>query len=64
MFGSRGLDIIGIFHPKPPGKWTMEKVRRAADEKHFTFPIAVDGDWTALNLGGSQGIAISLLYRF
>lgn len=47
-YGSRGLQVIGIFHPKPPGKWTMEELRRAAEEKHFTFPIAVDGNWTAL----------------
>jgi peroxiredoxin len=46
---SRGLQVIGVFHPKPPGKWTMDALRRAAQEKHFTFPIAVDGDWTALN---------------
>jgi peroxiredoxin len=48
-YGSRGLEVIGIFHPKPPGKWTIEQVRRATEEKHFTFPIAVDGDWSALN---------------
>jgi peroxiredoxin len=47
-YGSRGLQVIGIFHPKPAGKWTLEQVRRAAAEKQFTFPIAVDGDWTAL----------------
>jgi peroxiredoxin len=48
-YGGRGLQVIGIFHPKPPGKWTMGEVHRAAEEKRFTFPIAVDGDWTALN---------------
>jgi hypothetical protein len=47
-YGSRGLQVIGIFHPKPAGKWRLEQVRRAAAEKQFTFPIAVDGDWTAL----------------
>jgi peroxiredoxin len=47
-YRSRGLEIIGIFHPKPPGKWTMDRVRQAAEEKHFDFPIAVDGDWSAL----------------
>jgi thiol-disulfide isomerase/thioredoxin len=48
-YGSQGLQIIGVFHPKPPGKWTLQEVRRAAEERHFTFPIAVDGNWTALN---------------
>jgi len=47
-YGSHGLQVIGVFHPKPPGKWTIDQVRRAAEEKHFTFPIAVDGDWSAL----------------
>lgn len=47
-YGSRGLQLIGVFHPKPSGKWTIDKVRQATEEKHFTFPIAVDGDWTAL----------------
>lgn len=47
-YASRGLEIIGIFHPKPPGKWTMDSVRRAVEQKHFTFQVAVDGDWTAL----------------
>jgi peroxiredoxin len=48
-YGARGLQVIGIFHPKPAGKWSMEEVRRAIAEKHFIFPIAVDGNWTALN---------------
>jgi peroxiredoxin len=47
-YGSRGLQVIGIFHPKPPGRWTMEQVRRATAEKHFTFPVAIDGNWSAL----------------
>jgi thiol-disulfide isomerase/thioredoxin len=45
----QGLQVIGIFHPKPPGKWTVEGVRRAMAEKRFTFPVAVDGNWSALN---------------
>jgi hypothetical protein len=49
-YGPAGLQVIGIFHPKPPGQWTMEQVRRATDEKHFTFPIAIDGNWSALKV--------------
>jgi peroxiredoxin len=48
-FGARGFQVVGIFHPKPPGKWSGEEVGQAVAEKHFTFPVAVDGDWTALN---------------
>lgn len=47
-YGPRGLVVIGVFHPKPPGHWTMEAVRKAAAKKHFTFPVAIDGNWTAL----------------
>jgi peroxiredoxin len=47
-YGPRGLQVIGVFHPKPRGKWTLDEVRRATQEKHFDFPVAVDGDWTAL----------------
>ncbi|HLH01222.1 MAG TPA: TlpA disulfide reductase family protein [Bryobacteraceae bacterium] len=48
IYGERGFEVIGIYHPKPPGKWSMAAVRRAVAEKHFTFPVAIDGSWTAL----------------
>ncbi|MGH9648797.1 MAG: peroxiredoxin family protein [Bryobacteraceae bacterium] len=47
-YSARGLVVIGVYHPKPPGDWDMSKVERAAKEKQFTFPVAVDGDWSAL----------------
>src|SRR5579884_890550 len=47
-YESQGLRIIGVYHPKPAGDWDMAKVKTAVEEKHFTFPIAVDGDWKAL----------------
>lgn len=47
-YGSRGLEVIGVFHPKPPGDWSMKRVRRAVREKGFTFPVALDADWSAL----------------
>jgi peroxiredoxin len=48
-YESEGLRIIGIYHPKPkPGDWNLSKVKADAEQKHFTFPIAVDGDWSAL----------------
>lgn len=47
-YGARGFVVIGIYHPKPPGDWDMSKVERAAKEKRFTFPVALDGDWSAL----------------
>ena len=44
----RGLLVIGIYHPKPPGNWDINRVESAAKEKQFSFPVALDGDWTAL----------------
>jgi len=43
-----GLMVIGIFHPKPPGDWSIERMRRASDRLGFTFPVALDGEWSAL----------------
>jgi peroxiredoxin len=47
-YGDRGLQVIGIYHPKPAGDWDMNKVESASKEKQFTFPVALDGDWSAL----------------
>jgi peroxiredoxin len=47
-YGAKGLQVIGIFHPKPTGDWNLERVKRAAADYKFTFPIADDGDWKAL----------------
>jgi peroxiredoxin len=47
-YGGQGLQVIGIYHPKPAGDWDLGKVERAAREKGFTFPVALDADWTAL----------------
>jgi peroxiredoxin len=47
-YGSRGLAVIGIFHLKPPGDWNTERMRRASDRLGLTFPVALDGDWSAL----------------
>jgi peroxiredoxin len=47
-YGSRGLTVIGVFHPKPPGDRSLERARLASDLLGFTFPVALDADWTAL----------------
>lgn len=47
-YGSRGLQVIGVFHPKPAGDWDMTRMRSAAERYRFTFPVALDGDWSAL----------------
>lgn len=47
-YGRRGLQVIGVFHPKPPGDWSVERMRVASERLGFTFPVALDGEWTAL----------------
>ncbi len=47
-YGDRGLLVIGIFHPKPAGDPDLERMRRATSQFEFTFPVALDADWTAL----------------
>ena len=48
-YSARGLAVIGIFHPKPSGDWSVERMRLASERLGFTFPVALDADWTALN---------------
>jgi len=47
-YGSRGFQVIGVFHPKPAGDWSVPRVRQAAARLNFAFPVALDGDWSAL----------------
>jgi len=47
-YGAKGLQVIGIFHPKPAGDWNLGRLQRATGHYHFTFPVADDGDWHAL----------------
>jgi len=47
-FAARGLQVIGIFHPKPPGDQSLERVRLAGRRLGLPFPLALDADWKAL----------------
>lgn len=47
-FGPKGLQVVGIFHPKPAGDWNLDRVQRAVARFDFTFPVALDADWKAL----------------
>ena len=64
-YGSQGLQVIGIFHPKPPGDWSVPRVQRAAARFQFSFPLALDGDWSALKrwwLNGAERSATSVSF--
>lgn len=48
-FADRGLVVIGMYHPKPPGlEAGLEEIRAAAKRLGFDFPIGVDEDWDYL----------------
>lgn len=56
-YGPQGLQVIGVFHPKPAGDWSVDRMQRAVTRFQFTFPVALDGDWSALKrwwLDGAQ----------
>jgi len=64
-YGSQGFQVIGIFHPKPAGDWSVSRVQRAAARFQFSFPVALDGDWSALKrwwLNGAERSATSVSF--
>jgi len=49
-FAARGLVVIGMYTPKPrPRAVTLDEVRGYVKSYGFTFPVAVDADWSALH---------------
>jgi peroxiredoxin len=48
-YNERGLQLIGMYHPKPSSqKKDLSSIQKAVDRLEFQFPIAVDNDWAAL----------------
>lgn len=47
QYASRGLTVIGVFHPKArrDDPLDMPRVERVVAQREFEFPIAVDWDW-------------------
>ena len=48
IFEAKGLIVIGMYHPKPPGTLRREHVLKATKRLGFKFPIGLDTDWNAL----------------
>lgn len=49
-YGPRGLEVRGIFHPKPRrDDYPVEDVQAFVDEFGWEFPVALDNQWTALD---------------
>ena len=51
QYSSRGLKVIGVFHPKLGREKPIdvERVRRAVVSRQYAFPVAVDWQWRTLN---------------
>ena len=48
QYEARGLRIVAVYHPKPPGSVDIPVVERDIEKKQFTYPVAIDADWSAL----------------
>ena len=47
-FKDKGLVVIGMYHPKPPGPRHQKALEKAVKRLGFEFPIALDMDWEML----------------
>ena len=47
-FKDKGLVVIGLYHPKPPGPRRQKTLEKAVERLGFEFPIALDMDWRIL----------------
>ena len=47
-FAPAGLQVVGVYHPKPPRAVAAAQVRAAAARLGFGGALAVDADWSAL----------------
>ena len=65
-FKDKGLVVIGMYHPKPPGPRRQKALERAVERLGFEFPIALDMDWRTLRRywlakGGNRWTSVSFL---
>jgi len=47
--GPQGLEVVGVFHPKPPRAVSDRHIQKVARELGFSGPIAVDPHWGMLD---------------
>ena len=47
-FKDKGLVVIGMYHPKPPGPRHQKTLEKTVKRLGFAFPIALDMNWSTL----------------
>ena len=47
-YGPRGLEVVAVYHPKPPRAVKNADVREAAKRMGYTGAMALDLDWSEL----------------
>jgi thiol-disulfide isomerase/thioredoxin len=47
-YGPAGLQVVAVYHPKPPREVSDETIRSAAKRIGFEGPLALDTDWSEL----------------
>jgi thiol-disulfide isomerase/thioredoxin len=47
-YGPAGLQVVAVYHPKPPREVSDEGIRAAAKAIGFEGPLAMDKDWSEL----------------
>ena len=47
-YGPSGLEVVAVYHPKPPREVSDEAIRKAAKAIGFEGPLAMDKDWSEL----------------
>jgi peroxiredoxin len=62
--GPRGVQVLGVYHPKPPRPVSDDEARGHARALGASFPVAVDPDWALvkawwLDLGASQWTSVT-----
>lgn len=66
-YAARGLQVVAVYHPKPPSKSISEdEVRAGARDRDFHGDVAIDGDWAQLrswylSSGERQATSVSIL---
>jgi len=48
-YRKRGVEVVGVYHPKPPRAVAADEVRDIVRAFGVTFPVAIDPDWSLVN---------------